>query len=307
LFTVIITSPVVNPAGTGTTIELFVQLIGAPTIPLRTTVLLPCEEPKFVPLMFMEVPTAATAGEILLMPGVTVKVALLLARPTTVTATEPEPRDKPCGTETAMLMFDQLRIVALTEPKVTVLAPWVGPNAVPVSVTVLPIGPDDGDTAFSVGAIEKFTPLLAAPPTVTTMGPVLAPLGTGATIVRSPQLVGTEETPLKVTALEASVAPKPCPLTVTDVPIDPEDGDTLDKLGTTKKLTALLETPPTVTTIGPVLAPLGTTATMPRFPQLVAYAGIPSKVTVLEPCGFPKEVPLMVTKLPTVPERGEIL
>src|SRR5262245_44293138 len=61
----------------------------------------------------------------------------------------------------------------------------------------------------------KVTPLLATPPTVTTALPVVAPLGTGATIVPVLQLVGVAVVPLNRTVLEPCVAPKLAPVIVT--------------------------------------------------------------------------------------------
>jgi hypothetical protein len=43
--------------------------------------------------------------------------------------------------------------------------------------------------------------LLATPPTVTTTAPVVAPLGTGTTMLLALQLVGVPAVPLKVTVL----------------------------------------------------------------------------------------------------------
>jgi hypothetical protein len=73
--------------------------------------------------------------------------------------------------------------------------------------------------------------LLATPPTVTTTFPVVAPLGTGATIVVALQLVGVAAVPLNVTVLVPCVAPKFVPVIVTAVPTSPEVGDTLVMLG----------------------------------------------------------------------------
>jgi hypothetical protein len=70
----------------------------------------------------------------------------------------------------------------------------------------------------------KVTPLLATPPTVTTTLPVVAPLGTGATILVALQLVGTAVAPLNLTVLDPCVAPKFVPLIVTEVPANPDVG-----------------------------------------------------------------------------------
>ena len=103
----------------------------------------------------------------------------------------------------------------------------------------------------------KLTPLLATPHTVTTTFPVVAPLGTGATMLVALQLVGVAAVPLNLTVLVPCVVPKFVPVIVTDVPTVPEVGDKVVMLGvaSTVKLTPLLATPPTVTTTFPVVAP----------------------------------------------------
>ena len=72
---------------------------------------------------------------------------------------------------------------------------------------------------------------------------------------------------------------------VTEVPTGPEVGDKLVMLGgvVTVKLTALLPRPVTVTSTLPVVAPLGTGATMLVALQLVGVAAVPLKLTVLLP------------------------
>src|SRR5207249_11037827 len=100
--------------------------------------------------------------------------------------------------------------------------------------------PEVGDRLVMLGAVEtvKLTPLLATPPTVTTTLPVVAPVGTGATIDVALQLVGVAAVPLKVTVLLPWVAPKFEPAMVTEVPTPPEVGDRLVMLGT------VVEAPP---------------------------------------------------------------
>jgi hypothetical protein len=62
----------------------------------------------------------------------------------------------------------------------------------------------------------------------------------------------------------------------------------------------LLTCPPTVTTTLPVVAPAGTATVMLVVLQaLAAAAAVPLKVTVLDPCGDPKLVPVMVIDAPT--------
>src|SRR5271170_6942304 len=75
----------------------------------------------------------------------------------------------------------------------------------------------------------------------------------------------------------------------------------------TVKLDPLLATPPTVTTMFPVVAPLGTVAPMLVALQLVAVDAVPLNFTVLEPWLDPKFVPVIVTAAPTPPDVGERL
>ena len=77
----------------------------------------------------------------------------------------------------------------------------------------------------------KLAPLLASPATVTTTLPVVAPLGTGATMLVAFQLVGVAVVPLNVTVLVPCVAPKFAPVIVADVPTGPELGVRFVMLG----------------------------------------------------------------------------
>src|SRR5207247_1865936 len=72
----------------------------------------------------------------------------------------------------------------------------------------------------------------------------------------------------------------------------------------TVKTLPLLATPFTVTTTEPVVAPAGTGTPMLVALQLVGVAGVPLKVTVLDPWFVPKLVPAMVTVCPTAPLVG---
>ena len=67
------------------------------------------------------------------------------------------------------------------------------------------------------------------------------------------------------------------------------------------------ETPPTVTTTVPVVAPTGTGTTIAPGPQLEGTAGVPLKFTELAPRVAPKFVPVIVTAVPTGPEIGDRL
>src|SRR5437867_9161930 len=79
----------------------------------------------------------------------------------------------------------------------------------------------------------KFDPLLAAPLTVTTTSPVVAPFGTGAAMLVALQLVGVAAMPLNVTVLVPWLAPKFVPVIVTKLPTEPDVGFRLVILGGT--------------------------------------------------------------------------
>jgi len=162
---------------------------------------------------------------------VTLNTAGLLATPLTVITTLPVVA--PAGTGTTMLVADQLVGVAAIPLNVTVLVPLVAPKFVPVIVTTVATGALVGERLVRVGGTVTVneTPLLASPPTVTTTLPVVAPVGTGTTMLVADQLVGVAAIPLNVTALLPCVAPKPVPVTVICVPTGPLVGDTLVTMG----------------------------------------------------------------------------
>ncbi len=309
--TVTTTFPVVAPLGTDVAMLVALQLVTVAAVPLNVTVLVPCVDPKFVPVIVTAVPTGPEVGDRLVMLGAddTVKLTPLLATPPTVTTTFPVVA--PLGTDVAMLVALQLVTVAAVPLNVTVLVPCVDPKFVPVIVTAVPTGPEVGDRLVMLGADDtvKLTPLLATPPTFTTTFPVVAPLGTDVAMLVALQLVTVAAVPLNVTVLVPCVDPKFVPVIVTAVPTGPEVGDRLVMLGAddTVKLTPLLATPPTFTTTFPVVAPLGTDVAMLVALQLVTVAAVPLNVTVLVPCVDPKFVPVIVTAVPTGPEVGDRL
>jgi len=309
--TVTTTFPVAAPLGTGATMLVALHLAGVAAVPLNFTVLVPCVAPKLAPAIVTDVPRTPDVGLRLVMLGggtVTVKLTPLLATPPTVTTTFPVVA--PLGTGATMLVALQLAGVVAVPLNVTVFVPCVAPKLAPAIVTDVPTNPDVGFRLVMLGAgtvTVKVTPLLATPPTVTTTLPVVAPAGTGATMLAALQLVGVAAVPLSVTVLVPCVAPKLAPLIVTDIPTTPEVGFRLVTLGpgtVTVKLTPLLVTPPTVTTTLPVVAPFGTGATMLVALQLVGVATIPLKVTVLVPCVAPKLAPVIVTDVPRTPDVG---
>jgi len=181
----------------------------------------------------------------------------------------------------------------------------VAPKLVPVIVTDAPIAPEVGDKLVIPGKTVKETPLLFTPLAWTTTLPVVAPAGTTATIEVALQLVMLAEVPLNVTV--PWVVVKLAPEIVTEEATAPEVGDKLvmDGAGTTVNVTPLLAFALTVTTTVPVVAPVGTIATIELALQLeIVVAVVPLNLTVLVPWVEPKPLPAMVTGAPTAPVLG---
>jgi hypothetical protein len=179
-----------------------------------------------------------------------------------------------------------------------------------VIVTDAPTAPEVGDRLVMLGKTVNATPLLFTPLANTTTLPVVAPVGTVTLIEVALQLVTVAVVPLNLTVLDPCVEPKLVPVTVTAVPTAPEVGDRLVMLGadTTVKDTPLLAAPLTVTTTLPVVAPVGTVATIDVALQLViAVTVVVLNFTVLVPWVEPKLVPAIVTDAPTAPVVGERL
>jgi hypothetical protein len=303
------TLPVLAPLGTGATIDVALQLVAAAVVPLNVTVLLPWVEPKAAPVIVTEVPTVPEVGDRLLIAGVerTEKETPLLFTPLACTTTFPVVA--PLGTETSIEVALQLAGLASVPLKLTVLEPWADPKLAPVMVIEAPTAAELGEIVLMLGAETTVneTPLLATLLTVTTTLPVVAPLGTGATIEVALQLVGVDVIPLNLTMLVPWVDPKPVPLIVIDAPIAPEFGDRLLTTGVTVKLLPLLAAPPTVTTTFPVVAALGTGAMILVALQLAGVATVPLNLMVLDPWVDPKLLPEIVTEAPTLPDVGERL
>src|SRR5436309_15267947 len=88
------------------------------------------------------------------------------------------------------------------------------PKPLPLIWTTVPIGPDVGLMLVIVGVTVNGTPFVAVP-AVTTMFPVVAPVGTGAVMLVFVHCVGVAAVPLKV---RLPVVPKFVPTTVIGVP-----------------------------------------------------------------------------------------
>jgi len=193
----------------------------------------------------------------------------------------------PAGTGTTMLVSLQLLGVAIVPLNATVPV-WTGPKFFPEIVTSVPTAPDVGLRAVMLGTNVKSIELLFCPLTTTMTLPVAVPLGTGTTIDVELQVVGVANTKpigaLNSTELDPCVGPKFVPLIITDVPTTPDAGFKLVMLGgKTVKVSALLATPPTVSTTGPVVALFGAGTKILVPLQLVGVATTPLNVTVLVP------------------------
>jgi hypothetical protein len=184
-FTVTTTFPENAPSGTGTTIEVALQLPGMAVVPLNVTALVPCVVPKFVPVIVTEAPTAPDAGDRFVMVGfeTTVNVEPLLLTPLAFTTTLPV--SAPAGTRAAIEPELQEVIVEAGVPlNVIVPVPCVVPKFAPAIVTDVPTGPVAGERLVMLGAgtTVKDKPLLETPLTATTTFPIVAPAGTVAAI-----------------------------------------------------------------------------------------------------------------------------
>jgi hypothetical protein len=241
------------------------------------------------------------------MLGATVKLTPLLDEIPTVTTTFPV--FAAAGTRVTTLVELQLVGVAAVPLNVMVLDPWIAPKFDPLMVTDVPVGPDVGESVLTAGTVTvKENPLLDAPNTVTTTLPLEAPLGTSATIWVVLQLVGLAAVPSNVTVLDPWVEPKFTPVIVTDVPMDPDGGESARMPAEASvKFSPLLGKFETVTRTFPEIAPPGTGATICVLLQLVGVVVTPLKATVLDPCVEPKFVPAIVTEVPAEPDVGDKL
>jgi hypothetical protein len=257
-------------------------------------------------------PTAPEVGDRLVMLGAatTVNEEPLLFTPLAFTTTFPVVA--PGGTVATIDVAVQLPMVVAAVPlNFTVLVPCVVPKFVPVIVTDAPTAPVVGDKLVMLGAATTVNeePLLFTPLAFTTTFPVIAPVGTVATIdvaVQFPIVVAV--VPLNATVPVPCVVPKFVPVIVTNAPTAPVVGDKLVMLGagTTVNDTPLLFTPPAVTTTLPAVAPVGTVATIDVAVQLVTVVAV-VMLNFTVPWVVPKLVPVIVTDAPTAPIVGDRL
>ena len=153
------------------------------------------------------------------------------------------------------------------------------------------------------------TPEVPVPQTVVTViNPLVAPAGTVQTIRVDLLLVTTAGIPSNSTALFAGTTLNPVPMIVTVVPIallrgenevmEGGEGITVNEVSDTS---APLEF---VTEIGPVVAPAGTLVTIVVSVLLTTTAAVPLNVTALFAGVVSKEIPVIVTEVPTGPMMG---
>jgi hypothetical protein len=300
--------PVTAPTGTVAVIwvaELITKLARTP--PNRTAV----APGKAVPVIVTAVPVLPLVGENEEIVGagtVTVKFAALVAVPLGV-VTVILPVVAPVGTFVSTRVPWALTVndAAATPLNRTAVAPA---NPLPLIRTEVPTGPLFGENEEIVGAAAvvvtvKFVALIAVPLAVfTVIGPVVAPVGTLATICVAVFDVIVAITPLNFT----QVAPvRLVPLIVTEVPTDPLDGENEEIVGAdvvvTVKFVALVAVPLAVfTVIGPVVAPVGTSVPICVAVFDVIVAITPLNLTQFAPVRL---VPLIVTEVPTCPLDGE--
>ena len=248
------------------------------------------------------VPTLPLVGVKLVMVGMKTTVKLVALVPVPVgPVTEIGPAVAPEGT-VAVICVAELTVKLDDMPlNETAVAPV---KFVPVIVTLVPIVPLVGVKLVIEGGMVtvKFEALFAVPSVVVTeMGPVVAPLGTGAVIC-------VEETTVKLVAVPLNVTPvvveRLVPLIVTVVPTGPLVGVKELIVGgkRTVKLVQLVPVPSEfVTAMGPVVAPAGTVAVICVEEFTVKLALTPLNVRALAP---EKLVPVIVTVVPTGPLDG---
>jgi hypothetical protein len=119
-------------------------------------------DPKFVPVIVTDSPTAPDVGERLVMFGVAsiVNASPLLVIPLAVTTTLPVLA--PVGTVTTIDVAVQLAIV-VAAVVLNFTVPCVVPKFAPAIVTDAPTGPDVGERLVMLGATVNAFPLLSTP------------------------------------------------------------------------------------------------------------------------------------------------
>jgi len=177
---VMLSDPVVTPAGTVAWIDVAEVTVKLALTPLNVTAETPV---KLVPLMVTLVPTVPLAGAKLAIVGglTTVNELVLVAVPPGV-VTLSAPVVAPAGSVAWIDVAELTVKLALTPLNVTAVAPV---KSAPLIVTVVPTGPMVGAKIAIVGGFTTVNAslLVAVPAGVVTLsGPVVAPAGTVAWI-----------------------------------------------------------------------------------------------------------------------------
>jgi hypothetical protein len=131
---------------------------------------------------------------------------------------------------TIVVVF-QLVGVAVMPLNFTVLELCVAPKLVPPIVTTLLGNPEFGERLVICGVTVNERLLLAAPPTLTTTEPLVAPLGTNAVMLVGLQLLAVAAVPLNVMELDPWAEPKFEPVILTAKPIGPVSTESDDNDG----------------------------------------------------------------------------
>src|SRR5258706_5033200 len=184
------------------------------------------------------------------------------------------------------------------------VAVGVALNSVPLIVTVVPIGPDEGKNAIVSATMVKLDALAEVTPlTVTVIAPEVAPEGTVVVIVVAVLAVTAATVPLKLAWLLEGVGSKSIPEMITGVPKLPDVGENETML-VTKKLTDVVMSF-TFTVSNPVVAPTGIEVVIPVEVLDVTVAEVPLNATVLLAGVGSKSIPVMVMVAPVAPNVGE--
>src|SRR5216684_4330169 len=148
------TLPLVTPLGTWATMLVALQLVTVAGMVFRVTPPLPCEGPRFVPVMVNDepnAPPAVGATEVMAGAAVTVNVTPALATPPAAVTTT-LPVTAPVGTVATMLVGLHDDTVATTVPNLTLPLPCDGPKFAPVITTEVFTAPVTGVRLVMEGA-----------------------------------------------------------------------------------------------------------------------------------------------------------
>ncbi len=297
LFTTLM-GAVTAPEGTvATTVASSFTLKVAERAPKLTDVVAPSAVPVIVTLF----PLAPALGENPEIVGAAVSSTTKFVAESTDSLSRIGPVPAPAGTTAVICVGPSMLKVACTPPKSTDVTPS---RLVPVMTAVSPAEPLVGENPVNPGGAStvKLEADTAVPRVfVTEMGPVVAPAGTYAEIRWS---LSTKKfvlgTPLNATPV---VPVKFAPLTRVKLPADPAVGEKPVIVGEAVLWTRndfCVFVPPT--TIGPLIAPVGTVAVICASLSTVKFAHAPPNWTSAT---FVKPDPVITTVSPTLPLRGE--